>query len=136
MSNVPLFIDLVRDRMLTIPLVIEKGFIKKTLYKRFVSQMKPETVKYPCMTLCYDMDKRGVWAPVDDLKLYLTVHMDVYEDMMPIVDAVVDSLHLFMDASTCVTVYKCWNCGGPPAPMYNEKTNRWEATLEFDVSIA
>lgn len=135
MSNVPGFIDLIRNRILTIPIVIEKGFTKRTLYKQFLSQLKPGTVKYPCMTIAYDMDRREKWAAIDSLKLFITIHMDVFEETMGVVDAVVDSLHQFMDASTCVTVYKCWHEGGPPAPIYNSETNRWEAVLEFDASI-
>lgn len=135
MSNLPVFIDLIRSRILTIPAVIQRGFTAKTIYRQFIMQKKKEDITFPCMSLCYDLDRREKWAAIDGLKLYISIHTKVFEDATVIFDAVVDSLHLFMDASTCVTVYRCWHEGGPPIPMYDDKLNCWEVTMEFSVAV-
>lgn len=135
MADVMRFVDLVRNRMLSDVQIIGAGFTKKSMYRQFLSQKKPDEITYPCMTICYDRDQREKWAAIDKLTLYISLHTKTFEDTVQAVEYVINLLHDFKDASTCVTVYHCWHEGGPPVPMYNKELNCWEATLGFSVSI-
>jgi len=136
MSKVPQFIDHIREVILATPIFLQKGFTEQTLYRRYLPQIKAETIQYPCMTLTYDMDMRAKWAPIDYLRLYLTIHMKTFEDVAVILDALADTLHDHKYADCYITIYRLWLEGGPPAPIYDQMTNKWWARLEFSASIA
>lgn len=136
-KTIPTYIDMIRDRLLAQADLVAAGFTKRTVYKQFLDGLKTTNIVYPCLTISTDRDGREVWAAIDELKLYITVHMDEYSDAETVVNAVIDSLHLFNGTSTdrTVTVYYTWYKGGPPTPMWNAKRGKWEAIMRFDSSI-
>lgn len=147
MSKIPILIDNLRGKLLANPDIVGFGFTKQNIYRRYNPKIKAETAKYPAITISYDPNSRELWAPVDNYQIFFELRLKDYDDALAVIDLVGDTLHLYTYSGGCVdeadkslstqlVIYKCWLRGGPPAPMFDQTTNAWGATLEFELAMA
>jgi hypothetical protein len=136
MANITVFINLYRDTIVNMSEFQAVGLTKKDINARYEPQTKDRNpTEYPAIALYYDFNQRERWAPIDNLNLFIKISMKQFEQVRTLAEAIRNKFHMFMDGSTCVTVYKSFLNGGDPQPIFNDKLNAWEVILEFEIAI-
>ncbi len=133
MADISAFIKYAKRRVAAQPWFGEKGLTNQRIYRQFLSQVKnPE---FPCISLAYEIDQREVFANIDNLHLFMTVHAKEFDFAEEIAKLISDTMHLHTYADDQLTIYKCHDVGIPTVPSFNKHLNCWEAIVEFDCRI-
>lgn len=108
-------------------------FNQNNVYRRSLPQIKDP--KYPCITVFYDLDPRQIFAEIDHIQLYITIHTDEFFDAENSADLIADLFHLYSISTSEFIVYKMFSQGGMASPVYDDKLRKWNSVLQFEVHL-
>ena len=133
MAQVLTFIDKVQDILMADATLVAAGITKKRIYRQFLPQVKnPE---YPLITLSYEVQATDIGLDIDEVRLYVQVHSQKFEDTYTMQTVIQGLLHRYTYSGSDIIVYKCFSAGGPTVPYFDRDLNHWESSLEFSVEI-
>jgi hypothetical protein len=134
MADIPKFLDHIRDVILAQPDLVTKGVDRTHIYRQFNPQVKDPAA--PHIILAYEIDKRDVGLNVDELRLFISVHVQVKaQDAVDMGKTIIDALHRYTYADGDVIIHKMFNVGGPLQPFFDKELNHWETTAEFEIAL-
>jgi urate oxidase len=133
MSDTTAFIKYIKRRLSGANWFTTQGFTNQQVYRQYLPQVKQPV--FPCLTLSYEVDKREVFADVDDLCLFVSVHAKDFDTAEQVAKLISDTLHKHTYSDDQLTIYKCHDVGIPTVPSFNKDLNCWEAVVEFDCQV-
>lgn len=130
------YLNHIRDIVVALPEYTALGLTKKDIVIRYTPQVKDRLPQdYPAISIAYDYNQRERWAPIDNLNLYLSIEMKVFEQAEDLADAIRNALRDYKYADNCLTIFATFDNGGDGSPIYQEKRNTFEVVLEFETRI-
>ncbi len=133
MANMPAFILRIQNKVSQAQFFTDEGFAPEAVYKQYLPQVKQPI--YPCISLAYEIDKRELFADIDNGKLYAGVHCKEFNQAERIGHQLSDLIHQSLYSGDDCIVYFARYVGGPPTPIFNTMLNCWETICEFEVRI-
>ena len=125
-----------RDMIVANQVFIDAGIDKGRVYRQFVSGVKNPGPVYPCITIITDSDPEPAWR-IKEVSVWFTVHTAEFRQTEQLTEALELMFHEYKGTSTTpeLVIYQTLSQGNYKVPLYDEKTNKWMATLLFKSRI-
>jgi len=133
MADTTAFIRHIKTKLSGADWFASQGFSNQQVYRQYLPQVKEPI--YPCLTLSYEIDERAVFANIDNLRLFVSVHAKEFDKVEEVAKQLSDLLHKYTYSDEQLTIYKCYDVGVPTVPSWNKNLNVWEAVVEFDCQV-
>lgn len=111
---------------------VDMGIGKGQVYRQYVAAVKNPGPTYPCITIVTDSDPETTWD-IKEVSIWFTVHTSDFKQTEQMVEQLESMFHNYkgISASPALVIYETLSKGNYAVPLYDEKTNKWMATLLF-----